>query len=148
MPTRAVYQPRSVKQKHIWRSCISPARYINGYQQLRHIWRRCMSPARCSCISTAIKNQSESTSGRHIHVDQGGISRAQQSKKHVWRSCVPPARQINSDQQSESISELCINGNQKIEAKELLDDTAVSTIAVYQPRSARQKHIRRSCISV
>ena len=27
--TSVVYQPHSVEQKHVWRSCISPARYIN-----------------------------------------------------------------------------------------------------------------------
>ena len=32
-------------------------------------------------------------------------------------------------------------------AKALLDDTAVSTSAVHQPQSAKQDHIRRSCIS-
>ena len=58
--TLAVYRPRSAKQKHLWRSCTSPAR--------------------CNCISTAIKIESESTSGRHSHVGQGGINRDQQRK--------------------------------------------------------------------
>ena len=54
--TSAVYQPQSEKQKHIRRSCISPARY--------------------SCISTAIEISSESASGRHSRVDRGGTSTA------------------------------------------------------------------------
>ena len=58
--TWAVYQPRSAKKKHLWRSWISPAR--------------------CSCISTAIKIESESTSGRHSRVDQGGTNSDQRSK--------------------------------------------------------------------
>ena len=60
LSTWAVYQPLSAKKKHIWCSRISPAR--------------------CSCKSTAIKIESESTSGRHSHVDQGGINRDQQSE--------------------------------------------------------------------
>ena len=54
--TWAVYPPRSEKQNHLWRSCISPARY--------------------SCISTALKKKeySASSSGRHGRVDQGGVS--------------------------------------------------------------------------
>ena len=35
--TTVVYQPRSVKQKYIWRSCILPARYINRGQQSESI---------------------------------------------------------------------------------------------------------------
>ena len=39
-----------------------------------------MSPARCSCISTPIKIEIESTSGRRRFVDQGGIDHDQQLK--------------------------------------------------------------------
>ena len=99
MSTSAVYQPQSAKQEHIRRSCISPARY--------------------GCKSTAINNQSESTSGLYRRVDQGGIS----TSKAVYQ------------QQS------------KTKAKALLVVTAVSTWAVSQPRTAKQKHIWRSCIS-
>ena len=35
--TSAVYQPRSAKQKHSWRSSISPGRYINRDQQRESI---------------------------------------------------------------------------------------------------------------
>ena len=54
--TSTVCQPQSEKREHIRRSCISSAR--------------------CSCVSTAIKIKSESTSGRHSHFDLGGISTA------------------------------------------------------------------------
>ena len=57
-----------------------------------------------------------------------------------------PARYTNRDQQSKSVSEMCINSNRKLWQKHL-DDTAVSTSAVNQPQSAKQEHIRRSCIS-
>ena len=56
------------------------------------------------------QNQSESTSGRHSCVDQGGIS----TTRAVYQQQL------------------------KTEAKALLVDTAVSTGAVYQPRSAKQ----------
>ena len=92
-----------------------PVRYINRYQ---HIRRNCISPARCRCISTAIRNKSESISGPHSRVDQGGISTAKAAYQ----------------QQS------------KTKAKALLVDTAASTCAVSQPRTAKQKHLWRSCI--
>ena len=85
----------------------------------------------------------ESTSGRHSRVDLGGVSTAiskaraslvqlcitsalyqpRSKRKHVWRSGI-------YRDQSESMS-----------------GTVVSTRAVYQPRSAKQRHTRRSCIS-
>ena len=99
MSTRAVYQPLSEKHKHTWRSCISPARY--------------------SCISTAIKPQCESTSGRHSRNDQGSI----------------PTAKAAYQQQS------------KVKAKALLDGTAVLTWVVSQPRTSKQEHLRRSCMS-
>ena len=98
MSASAVSQPLSAKQEHIPRSCISPARY--------------------SCISTAIRNESESIPGPHSRVDQAGISTA----KAVYK------------QQS------------KTKTKSLLVDTAASTWAVSQPRTAKQKHPWRSCI--
>ena len=99
MSTLAVYQPRSAKQEHKRRSCISPARY--------------------SCISTAIRNKTETIPGPNIRLDQGGISTA----KAVYQ------------QQS------------KTKAKALLVDTFVSTWAVPQPRTAKRKHLWRGCIS-
>ena len=112
-----------------------------------------------SCISTAIEYYGESTSGRHSRVDQGGINHDQQSKnisemninsnQKLWqtlfwttRSC-RPVRYINRYQQSKSTSGAAENHqlskavNQrpsKRNAKAFLDDIAVSTRAVYQPR--------------
>ena len=93
------------------------------YHQLsakqEHNRRSCISPSRYRCISTAITNISESIPGPNSRVDQGGISTA----KAVYQ------------QQS------------KTKAKALLIDTVVSTWAVPQPGTAKQKHLWRSCIS-
>ena len=191
----------------------------------KHIWRRCMSPRRYICMSTAIRNLKRSRSGRHTRgsesaavyrqrgtstaisideaylaqmyikshrslkqsrfgrhsrVDQGGISSAISSKTNIWRRCMSPARfsctstgiknlkrshsgrhgrvkqYINRDQQSKNISGADVyqqhgvvlyQQQSKPESKALLENAAVSTRAVYQPRSAKQKHIWRSCIS-
>ena len=76
-----------------------PVRNINRYQHIRRI---CISPAQCSCISTAIRNKSESISGRHSRVHQGGISTAKAANQQ------PPGTK----------------------AKALLVDTAASTWAM------------------
>ena len=107
--TWAVYQPRSAKRKHFYRSCISPAR--------------------CSYISTAIKTESESTSGRHSHVDQGGINHDQQSKNissasvyhhrgistaiskaKAYLSCISPAIKNYGESTSERHSRVDLGG--------------------------------------
>ena len=128
--TRAMYQPRSAKQKHLWRSCISPAWY--------------------SCISTAIKIESESTSGRHSHVDQGGINRDQQSKNISGAKCVSPAWNINRDQQSESISELSINSHKNLWRKHFWTTQPCRPVRCIN-RNQQSKSIsgeaRYSCIS-
>ena len=166
MSTRAISTAIS-KEKHIWRKCMSPGRYINRYQQsefmyLRciltafgnvgkgildctavststvcqpqsekreHIRRSCISSARCSCISTAIKIESQSTAGRQSHFDMGGVSTANskaekssaavyhhrgmlyinshqnRERKHFWTTqSFRPGWCINHDQQSELIS--------------------------------------------
>ena len=145
MSTWAVSQPRTSKRYNLWRSCISPARYI--------------------CISTAIKTSSKSASGRHRRVDHGGISTAraayqQQSKlkrKHFW-STQPcrPGRCINHNQHSEITSGAAVYHQRgiavypppsKIKTKAFLDDTAVSTWAVSQPRTSKQNNLWRSCKS-
>ena len=89
--TEEVYQPRKLyinsNRKQFWstQQC-RPGRCLNREEvNQTNFWRSCISPARYSCISTAIKNTSKSASGRHRHVDQGGISTAravyqQQSK--------------------------------------------------------------------
>ena len=61
-------------------------------------------------------------------------------RKHVWTTppC-RPERYINR--------ESCISTAIQTEAKALLVDTAVSTWAVYQPRSVKRNHLWRSCIS-
>ena len=68
---------KNLKRKHFWltQPC-RPGRCINRDSKAKHLWRKCISPARYSCISTAIKNSSESTSGRHSRVDLGGVSTA------------------------------------------------------------------------
>ena len=63
MSTSKVCPPQSEKREHIRRSCISPAR--------------------CNCISTAIKTESESTSGRHSHFDLGGVLTASSEAKEL-----------------------------------------------------------------
>ena len=157
--TWAVYQPPSAEQKHVWRSCISPARCnctstvikteskstsgrhshvdpsgINRDQQSKNIsgatvyHQRGISTAvskakaYLSCTSTAIKNESENTSGRHSHVDLGGISTAI-SKARAYGADVYHQRGIAVYQQQS-----------KLKAKAFLDNTAVSTRAVYQPQ--------------
>ena len=130
-----------------------PVRYINRNQQSKSIsGEAVLSPARFSCISTAIRSNSESISRPHGRVDQGDISTAkavyeQQSKrkqKHFWptQPC-PPGRCLNREQQCESISGASVyhqrgiavyQQQSKTQAKALLDDTAGSTRAVYQPR--------------
>ena len=85
----------------------------------KHFRLSCMSQARYSCISPAIETSSRSASGRHRRVDRTGISTA----GAVYQ------------QQS------------KAKAEAPLGDKAVSTWAVYQLQSAKQKHLWRSCIS-
>ena len=94
-----------------------------------HIRRNCVSTARYRCISTAIKNESECTPGRHSRVDLGGVSIAISEAKHLWRSCISPARY--------SCISTAIN---KRKAKPSLDHTAVSTRAVYQLRELFYQH--------
>ena len=94
------------------------------------------------------------------------ISRNQKRRrKHRWstRPC-RPGRCINYNRQSKSISGAAVHITSvgtpawysctstavyktKAKAKTHPDDTAVSIGAVYQPRSAKQKHLWRSCIS-
>ena len=91
--TWAVYQPQSAKRKHLWRCCISPARY--------------------SCMSTAIKK----TEGKALLDDTAVSTRAvcpprelyinsnqKLKRKHFWttRPC-RPGRFINRDQRIKSL---------------------------------------------
>ena len=209
LSTWAVYQPRSAKQSTCG-AAVYHQRDLDAYQQQSkltakalgdtavwtsavyqprlltqtHLWRSCMSPAPCSCISTAIKKESKSPSGRHSHVDRGGINRNQQNntylaqvyvtravyqprsakrknvsemyfnsirkcwRKHFWTTqpC-RPVRYVNCNQKRESISCAAVYHQRgvavyqqpsKSKAKALLDDTAISTWAVSQPRTAKQ----------
>ena len=122
--TRAVYQPLSSKQNHIWSNCISPAGHINRVQQ------------------------SKSTSGAAVYHQRGisiAISKARAllaqlcinsnhntKRKHRWttRLC-RPACYINRDQQIKSIPGAAVYINS----------------TVYQPRSAKGNAIWRNCIS-
>ena len=104
-----------------------PERYINRNSSKKHIWRRCMSPARYSCMSTAIKNLKRSCSGRHSRVDQSaavyqqrGTSTAiSKAEAYLAQLCIGsnrklkampfwttqpcgPERYINRDQQQET----------------------------------------------
>ena len=161
------YQPRSAKQKHIWRGCISAAR--------------------CRCISTAIRNKSDSIPGPHSRVDRSGISTAkavyqQQSKtkakallvatacrlvryinrdQHIRRNCISPARCrcISTDirnksksipgphsrvaQRGISTAKAVYQQQSKTKAKPLLVDKACRPVRYIN----RYQHIRRNCIS-
>ena len=92
----------------------------------KNIWRRCMSPARYSCTSTGIKNLKRIHSGRHGRVEQY-INRDQQSRNMSGADAYQQRGVAVYQQQS------------KPEAKALLEYAAVSTRAVYQPRSAKTK---------
>ena len=119
--TRAVYQPRLAEQS-ISGAAVYQQRGVAVFQQ-QSKWKA------------------------KAHVDQGGINRDQQinsnqklKRKPFWMTqpC-RPGQYINR--------ESCISTAIKTEAKALLVDTAVSTWAVYQPRSAKQNHPWLSCIS-
>ena len=116
--TSTVYQPRLAKQKHIWRSCISTARYINRDQQSKsisgaavyinsnhktkrkHRWTtRPCRPVRYINLN----QQSKSIPGADVY-QQHGIPTAISSKKHIWRNCISTARNINRNKHSGSIS--------------------------------------------
>ena len=94
------------------------------------IWHSRISPAaRYSCVSTAIKNLSESPAGRRSRRGQY-INRDQQSKG-IYGATVCHQRGISTafSKSKAHLPQLYI------------------TSAVYQPRSAKQKHTRRNCIS-
>ena len=136
--TRKVYQPRSTEQ-----SIPGAAVY---HQHGVAVFQR---PSK----------ENENTSGRHSHVHEGGINRDQQSlstselnihsnqkgnRMHFGaeRPC-RPVRYINRNQQINSISGAAVHYQRVIavyqqqskdKAKARLDDTAVSTPALYQPR--------------
>ena len=81
------------------------------------------------------------TSAVKVHIN----SNQNVKRKNFWtmQPC-RPGRYINCmiSQAKAYLAQLHIT-----RAVYLLDDTAVPTGAVYQPRSAKQKHTRRSCIS-
>ena len=99
-----------------------------------------------SCLSTTFENQSESTSGRHSRVDLGGISTAISNVKSslAQLNITSALYQPRSKREHIWCSGISIEIRKKTNV--LLDDTTVSTRAVYQPRSAKGKHIWRSCI--
>ena len=84
-----------------------------------------MSPARYSCTSTGIKSLKRSRSGRHGRVEQY-INRDQQSRNISGANVCQQRGVVVYQQQSTP------------EAKALLENPAVSTRAVHQPRSAKQ----------
>ena len=99
MSTRAVHQPQSAKQNHIWHCGISTTiSRVNA-----HLAQQAMtfSKAKIQLAPPYInkERQSKSASGRHSRVDQGGISTAISKAKAYL---VP--RYVNHDQQSESTS--------------------------------------------
>ena len=107
-----MHQPRSSKQKR----CINhdhQSKSISG-ASVYHQRYSCISPVRYSSISTARREKIAKT----LRVD----------------TAVSTARAV-CQQQS------------KPKARALLDDTALSTWALYQPRSPNQMHLWQSCIS-
>ena len=147
----AEHQLQLAQRGHIWCSCISTAiASLNRSRFRQHsrvdhsgiptaisckkrIYRRCMSPARYSFTSTGIK------------------------AKPFWKTRPCRAqRYTNRDQQKKNISgaDIChqrgvavYQQQSKPQANALLENAAVSTRAVYQPISAKHKHVWRSCIS-
>ena len=94
-----------------------------------------------SCIVTAISNTK-------AYMTQL-LSPTPQTKRNQQRKIACMELYIKRDQQNKTMS--CAPGmksNRKTEAKSLSDDTAVSIRVVYQPRSAKQEHIWRSCTSL
>ena len=143
MSIGAVYQPRSAKQKPLWRSCISPANSCNRDQS------EIMSgPA----VSTATKLKHVWRNG----VDQGDVSTAISNAKYLWRSSVSAALSINSDQRTERLSGAAIYHQRgvavyqqpsKSEAKARLDDTAMSTRAASTTINKAKTYLAQVCLN-
>ena len=139
----AVYQPRSAKQKHLWRSCLSPAHSFNRDQG------EIMSGA---AISAATKLKHVWRNG----VDQGDVLTAISKAKYLWRSSISRARSINCDQRKESLSGAAVYHQRgvavyqqitKSKAKAFLDDTAMSTWVVTNTISEAKTCAAQVCIT-
>ena len=120
--------------------------------------------------------QNESNSGRHSLVDHSVIPTAIRERRPVWSHCISTARYTNCNQRGENISGAAVyqqksvkqtpqapaiskaeaylaelyttKTTRKTKAKALLDDTTVSTRAVFKPRSAKRNSIWHICISI
>ena len=135
-----VYQPRPAMRKNIWRSCVSTA--ISKANPSGNCHKQSVSISGASVYHKRDqKNQSENTSGRHsrIHRDQRNES------LYGTTLYQQPGRSTAIGQANAYLAQLCINKQSETKAKALLDDTAASTRAVYQPRSAKRKPIWLSC---
>ena len=130
------YQPRSVKQKHFWCSCISPAL--------------------CSCISEAIKSEAK----EHLDdtaVSKGAVYQSRElyinsdqngKRKHFWSTqlCLP-GRCINRDQQSKSISGAAVYNEGGIVVYKQPSKLKRRHVCTEQARRPGRYITRESCIS-
>ena len=138
--TRAVYQPRSAKQNHIWRSCISPAHSINRDQSeimsgARYLPRP-ISSMSSAAVSTRVMYQSRSA-----------------KQKQIRRSCISPARPINCDQRTESLSGAAVYQQQSAQQTPLrhrpADTCNIASTSVYQQWAAEPKsHLNHTTASI
>ena len=94
--TSAVYQPRSAKRKHIWRSRISTAITILSKSTAGRHGR-----ADQRCISTAISKAKAYPAQLYINTT---VYQPRSAKgNNIWHSCISTARNINRYQHSGSI---------------------------------------------
>ena len=158
MSTRAVHPPRSEERKLIWSSCISTARYTNRDQRGKSISSAAVyqqQSARQTPQATAISKAEaylaqlyttkviRKTKAKALQDDTAVSTRAVYKprlakQKSIWHNCISTVRYINRDRPGESISSATVYQQpSETKAKAHLDDTAASTKALHQPRSAR-----------
>ena len=112
--TSAVYQPLSANLKHIWRSSLSPARYISRdkaylaqpYINSNHNTKQKHRWTTRPCRSARYINrhqQSNSIPGAAAY-QQHGIQTAISKRNTIWRNCISTARSINRNQHRGIIS--------------------------------------------
>ena len=159
--TWAVYQPRSAKQKHLWYSCISPARYscISTAKQKKNKAKALLNDTAVSTWAVyqpreqyvnGNQNQSESTSGRHNPVDLGGVSTAISEAKaslaqlYITSALYKPRskrKHISRSGDDQGGLSTAISKETAYPARLYITNT------VYHLRSANGKLIWRSCTS-
>ena len=166
MSTRAVYQPRSAKRTHISHSAISTpiskanshrhsrARvlFFKGKIQLAQPYIEMSNKAKALLDDTAVSTSAvyQRRSEKRKHTWHSRISRAiSRTNEHLAQQAmmgVYPHSGI-TNQPSGNTTGTDVHQQQTAKKKTLLDDAAMSTRAVRQPRSANRKHIWHRCIS-